>query len=287
MISIILPVYNEEKGIAEVLAGLLEVAGKLKEKHEVIVVDDGSIDTSAAIIQTFPVKLISNRRNRGYGRSLKTGIKAAAGDKIVIIDGDGTYPCEMIPQLIKQLKNVDMTVGSRTGESVAIPLVRRPAKFVLAKLANYLTEENIPDLNSGLRAFKKDACEEYFHILPDGFSFTTTITLAFLCDGLTVEYLPINYHARKGISKIRPIKDTFNFLLLILRVVIYFEPLKVLLPVCLGLFSLGAIVLILSYLAGKVMDITVIVLISSALQVGVIGLLADLVVKRAHLPKKD
>ncbi len=287
MISIIIPAYNEEKGIGDVLTGVLETVKSLREKHEVIVVDDGSEDKTAEVVRNYPVRLISNQRNRGYGFSLKAGIKAAEGGKIVIMDADGTYPYEQIPKLVKRLKDFDMVVGARTGDKVAIPLIRKPAKFVLAKLANFLTEVKIPDLNSGLRAFRKESCLEYFHILPDGFSFTTTITLSFLCDGLSVDFLPIDYHHRHGRSKIRPIRDTLNFLMLILRATIYFEPLKVLLPVTLGLLFLGLAVLILSYLAGKVMDITVIILISSALQVGVIGLLADLVVKRAYRREKD
>ena len=134
-----------------------------------------------------------------------------------------------------------MVVGARIGQDVNIQLYRKPAKFFLRKLANYLTGTNIPDLNSGLRVFNKHEAMKYFNIICDGFSFTTTITLAFLCNNLNIKYIPINYHDRVGKSKIKPFKDGFNFILLIINTVTYFNPLKVFAPIGLTMFFVGLV----------------------------------------------
>jgi glycosyltransferase involved in cell wall biosynthesis len=184
------------------------------------------------------VHLIRQGRNRGYGAALKTGIRAAQHELIVITDADGTYPAESIPALLDHAAENDMVVGARVGENVHIPLVRRPAKWVLGRLASYLAEEEIPDLNSGLRVMKKSLVEKYEHLLPSGFSFTTTITLALLCSGCRVHYHPIEYHKRVGHSKIRA-AHAYQFLMLILRTIVYFNPLRVFLPLGLLFFLAG------------------------------------------------
>ena len=180
---------------------------------EVIVVDDGSRDGTGEAAYYAGARVLRHRSNRGYGSALKTGIMAATHNLILITDADGTYPVKYIPELVEGLQTADMVVGARTGNNVAIPLVRRPAKWVLNKLANYVTGHRIPDLNSGLRAFRKNA-RQYFAILPDQFSFTTTITLAMFCDNYAVHYVPVDYLPRKGKSKIVP---RASFAVLILR----------------------------------------------------------------------
>jgi hypothetical protein len=163
-----------------------------------------------------------------------------------------------------------------------MPLVRRPAKWVLTELANYLASARIPDLNSGLRVMRKSALMRFMKILPQGFSFTTTITLAMLSNDYRVRFEPIDYHPRTGKSKIRPISDTLNFLTIIVRTIMYFNPLKIFIPISVSLFLLGVAVLIYSaFVLDRVMDVTVIVLISLSIQVAVIGLLADLIDKRS------
>jgi hypothetical protein len=176
-----------------------------------------------------------------------------------------------------------MVVGARTGETVKIPLLRKPAKKFLNILANYLAGVKIPDLNSGLRAFRKDVARQFFPILPSGFSFTTTITLAMLSNGYRVKYLPINYHQREGRSKIHPIRDTVGFTTLIVRTTLYFNPLKVFMPLA-GIVALSAVALLVfsKLVLNRVMDISVIVLLSAALQIAVIGMLADLIDKRGQ-----
>lgn len=278
-ITLLIPAYNEENGIGPVL----EAVKRLGLPGEILVVDDGSTDRTFEVARASGVEVIRHDVNRGYGQALKSGILASQYDIIVITDADGTYPNEQIRNLLSHMRTHDMVVGARTGANVNIPLVRRPAKKFLNVLANYLAGTEIPDLNSGLRAFRKDVAKQFFHILPSGFSFTTTITLAMLSNGYRVKYLPIDYHQREGRSKIHPIRDTVGFTTLIVRTTLYFNPLKVFMPLS-GLVFLSAIVLLIysKFVLHRVMDISVIVLLSAALQIAVIGMLADLIDKRGH-----
>jgi hypothetical protein len=174
---------------------------------------------------------------------------------------------------------LDMVVGSRP--SRLVPTMRRPAKWCLARLAEYLAETKIPDLNSGMRVFRKDLALSYFNILPSAFSFTITITIAFLSDHYLVKFMPIPYQAREGKSKIKPLQDTLNFIQLILRTVMYFNPLKVLMPVSFVLFLLAVAIGLYSLLTqGRIMDITVITLSIAAIQVGVLAMIADMIQKK-------
>jgi len=279
-ISIIIPAFNEEKGIAEVLDNITSLGGN----YEIIVVDDGSRDNTASVVEKYKdIKLIRHQHNSGYGTSLKTGIKHSKSDAVIIIDADGTYPYKQIPDLVKTMKDGDyaMVVGARTGESVRIPLIRRPTKWFINKLANYLSGIKIPDINSGLRIMKKSVVNKYLNVLPDGFSFTTTITLAMLTNGYQVQYIPVNYFMRKGKSKIRPIKDTLNFIQLIIRTVLYFNPLRVFIPLSICMVILAFSVLIGSWwLLGKAMDVTFGVMLMTAVMLMAIGMLADLIDKR-------
>jgi len=281
-ISVVIPAYNEKEGIGPVLEILEEQLRPANRPFEIIVVDDGSTDGTAEMVAKQPgIKVISHEENLGYGASLKTGIRAAKYDIIVITDADGTYPNERIPDLLEHMGQSDMVVGARVGKSAHIPLARRPAKWCLAKLANYLAGQRIPDLNSGLRAFRKQDVKRFLRILPDGFSFTTTITLALLTNMQPVKFITIDYHQRAGKSKIRPIRDTLNFVQLIGRTVMYFQPLKVFLPVAGLVFGLAA--------AARVWDVAVIrnltdktvLLFAAALQIAMLGLLADLIDKRS------
>ena len=283
MLSVVIPAYNEEKGIGKVLDELKEILESKSRDYEIIVVDDGSTDHTAKIVKEKEVILIQHPQNKGYGAALKNGIKHAKGEKILITDADGTYPNKEIPRLLEHADQYDMVVGSRTGKDVNIQLYRKPAKWFLSNLANYLSGTNIPDLNSGMRIFSKEDVLKFFNILPSGFSFTTTITLSYLSNDMTIKYVPIDYHERHGISKINPIKDGLNFILLIFKAITYFNPLKVFLPVSFGLFLIAAFLFIYSaFILGKVMDITVIILIVSSIQIALFGMLADLVVRRSE-----
>lgn len=283
-ISIVVPAYDEEQGIGPVLKRLARILGGNPFRYEVIVVDDGSQDgTAREARQCSGVTVLQHKANRGYGAALKTGIRHARFDLICITDADGTYPNERIPDLLGRMEygSYDMIVGARIGDDVAIPLIRRPAKWVVGQLANLVAGEPIPDINSGLRIFRRSVVLRFFDILPDGFSFTTTITLGMLANGYLVEYVPINYSPRVGRSKIRPIRDTLNFVELILRIALYFAPLKVFLP-------LSALVFVFAvawgaysrYVAGQLADVSTMVIAMAALQVAMMGLLAELMNQR-------
>ena len=282
-ISVVVPAFNEESGIGSVLMQLGRVLDDIGLAHEIIVVDDGSTDATAAQAEAAGVCVLRHAANRGYGMALKTGIRHARYDLICTIDADSTYPAERIPELVGRLaaNGWDMVVGARTGENVAIPLVRRPAKWAVARLAELVAGEPIPDLNSGLRVFRRDVALRFFNLLPDGFSFTTTLTLAMLSNGYLLEYVPIDYHLRVGRSKIRPVQDTLNFVGLVLRIALYFAPLKIFLPLS-GLLLLLAVgvALFTKFVLGQLADVTTVVIAMTAAQVAVIGLLAELINRR-------
>lgn len=256
---------------------------------ELLVVEDGSTDRTrerlAALEQEFPfLTVMEHGVNRGYGAALKTGFAAAKHDVVVITDADSTYPEDRIVDLLARIDaGAEMAVGARTGDRVHVPLIRRPAKWCLRKLASYLAGVNIPDLNSGLRAFRRDLVLQYRPILPDGFSFTTTITLASLTNAHRVDYVSIDYAQRSGRSKIAPIKDTLRFTALILRTVLYFNPLKVFYPVTvtLALALVASLIYDLFYL--KNLGDKSVLLFVAVVQVLSIGLIADLIDKKSRL----
>ncbi len=282
-VSIIIPAHNEEHGIGPVLDDIASAMESAGVEYEIIVVNDGSTDgTSRAAAGRTGVRVIDLDTNMGYGAAIKRGLQSASHELVAITDADGTYPAEALPALVSAMDGSDMVVGARTGNNVSMPLARRPAKWVLTELANYLASATIPDLNSGLRVMRKSALMRFMKILPQGFSFTTTITLAMLSNDYRVCFEPIDYRPRTGKSKIRPISDTLNFLTIIVRTIMYFNPLKIFIPISASLFLLGIAVLLYSgFVLDRVMDVTVIVLISLSIQVAVIGLLADLIDKRS------
>lgn len=272
-VSIVIPAYNEEQAIRAQIDKIHTVMKETDWQYEIIVVDDGSTDNTAAEAEQANVKVIRQPRNRGYGAALKTGISAANSDYVSIIDADGTYPAEALPEMLAKAHEYDMVVGARIGENVEIPWARRPAKWFLRKLASYLAEYPIPDLNSGLRVMRKSAVERFYHLLPSGFSFTTTITLAFFSNDLLVEYHPIAYAKRIGKSKIRPI-DAYHFTLLILRTIVFFNPLRVFLPLGAALFTLGMGKFIYDLFIGNLSE-TAIMGFLGAFIIWAIGLLSD------------
>jgi glycosyltransferase involved in cell wall biosynthesis len=280
-LSVIVPVYNEEKAVCDVLCQVAAALEPTGMPYEILVVDDGSTDNSSGAAQSVGATLLKHPFNKGYGAALKTGIRRARFDTIAIIDADGTYPPDSLLMLLDHWGCNDMVVGARVGAGAAIPLVRRPAKWVLNQMANYLAGVNIPDLNSGLRVFKKSIAMQFFKILPSGFSFTTTITLAMLSNDYLVEYVPIQYLPRVGRSKIRPIRDTFNFLSLILRTVMYYAPLKVFIPVSVAFLVPGLVKTLLDTLGHQMVTKSDLLLLVTGTIVAMLGLLADLIDKRS------
>ncbi len=248
--------------------------------YEVIVVDDGSTDKTSERVRTTGARVVRHDTNQGYGAGLKTGIRSAKGDWIVITDADSTYPADRIPDLLRYANDHDMVVGARVGSAAKIPLIRRPAKWALAQLANYLAETKIPDYNSGLRVFRKSLAERFFKILPQGFSFTTTITLSSLTNGFRVKYIPIEYFERTGKSKIRPIKDTYNFAMLIVRTTVYFNPLRVFMPLSAALFTSGVAKMGHEIIYTGGLAETSIFLLLGSCQTVALGLIADMINKK-------
>lgn len=266
-VSVVMPALNEAPHIAAQIRAVAEALEGSGWSWEILVVDDGSTDGTgeAAVGAAAGVRVVRNRRNRGYGASLKRGISSALHPWILIIDADGTYPATAIPELLDRADEAEMVVGARVTDHRRIPLARRPAKWFLTRLASYLARERLPDLNSGLRLIRRDLVEAYHHLLPSGFSFTTTITLAATCDDHEVAWVPVDYLERKGESKIRP-SHAFDFLLLVLRIIVFFNPLRVFIPLGMVMALLG--------LAKFVYDLTLQNISESAL----LGLLGALVV---------
>lgn len=285
-VTIVIPAYNEEKGAPPVLREMLDMLESKLDgiPWEVLVVDDGSKDRTVEAIEPFVgerLKLIRHRVNKGYGAAIKTGVANAAHPWILITDADGTYPAAHIPELLEHRAHYHMVVGARVGPNAAIALLRRPPKYALRKLASYLSRQDIPDLNSGLRLMRKDLLQRFENILPDQFSYTTTITLAMFSAGLHVKYVPIEYLKREGKSKIRPIADTIGFTKLIFRTVLYFDPLRVFIPAAL-MFILASVAVGFGSWAitGKVMDVTTVLLFITGFQVLMLGMLADMLNRR-------
>ena len=259
--SLIIPVYNEESAIIESITKIINQLSEYELQYELIVVNDGSTDNTNKLLNEikYDLKIINHEKNKGYGAAIKTGIIYANNDYIVITDADGTYPNERIYEFFNLIikDDFDMIVGSRTGSNVKIPLIRKPAKWFIGKLANYVTNVNIPDINSGLRIFKKSSFMSFIQIIPDGFSLTTTITLGMISNGYRVKFIPIDYFHRIGSSKIKPIKDTMNFIVLIFKIGLYFAPMKIFFPIggLLLLLSCGLALYSLIFL-GKLADVS-------------------------------
>jgi len=277
--SIVVPVYNEEAAIGEVLDDIIEAMDRSGYPYEIIAIDDGSTDRTAEIVRARPqVRLIQHPRNRGVGIARNTGIREARGDVVVMTDGDATYPVKDIPRLLAEMEIHDMVVGARKRETANMRWLRSPTKLFIRWLACYLTGTNIPDLNSGMRAFKKDIAQRYFHIFPPGHSWVSTITIAFLSDGYSVGYVPIDYYPRKGRSTFHPIKDTYNYLVAVIRSITYFNPLKVFLPLSLFLISAGVFKTAWDLILHNRIKESDVTLITIGVLIAVLGLLADLIV---------
>lgn len=240
--SIIIPALNEQDGIGPTLEKLRRLSGS----PEIIVVDDGSTDGTAAVVRGFPgIILLSHPSPGGYGRSLKDGIRRASTDIVVITDADGTYPSDSIPSLVADIeRGFDMAVGARTGKHYRGLFLKMPARLIFKWLVEFTTGRSIPDINSGLRAFKKNDALAIEEDLCNGFSFTTTQTLIMILQGKFVHYRPIEYGARIGRTKVRIIRDSLRTLQYIMEAIAAYNPLKifVLLSGFLGALTIVALV---------------------------------------------
>lgn len=280
--SVVIPTYNEEHAIAGVIDDVRQAMNASNYSYEILVVDDCSKDETVNIVREKGVRLIERKMNGGSGASRKMGIRAARGEYIAMLDGDGTYTAADIPQMLDLLPEWDQVNGARTSEEGALKILRVPAKWMIRQLAVYLSGVPIPDLNTGLKVFKRSVMMKYLWVIPDGFSCVTSMTLAFLCNGYAVRWIPSEYHKRIGKSKFHPIKDTSKYITAVVRMVMYFNPLRVFLPISFIILLLGVLRSWLSYRSIGGLQEGDIILILGAVLIGIMGLLADLIVAQGR-----
>lgn len=241
--SIIIPAYNEAGAIGEVLDGIRAL--NRSEIIEVIVIDDCSTDGTKDKIEPNQAIVLSNIQNFGYGYSLKRGITAAKGSDIIIMDADGSYPVEELPKLISEYeKGFNMVVGARQGSQYHGSLLKRAARLCFRMVSEFTTGRRIPDINSGLRIFNRGLAMSFFNTLSSGFSFTTTITLAYMLNSYSVRYLPIAYRKRAGRSKVKYFRDTLRSAQIIVEAIACYNPLKLFI-LCSGVIMLSGITLVI------------------------------------------
>jgi polyisoprenyl-phosphate glycosyltransferase len=283
--TILLPAYNEQAAIRDVLQEIVDVLSGTSWSYEILVVDDASTDDTADIAEQFaaqcwecPVRVVRSAENRGAGAARKIGVRSAHGQIIVMLDADGSYPAAAIPELLRHFPAYDQVNGARTSEQGAHRWLRVPAKWAIRKLACYLTGHQIPDLNTGLKAFRRDAMLPWLWVVPNGFSCVTTMTLAFLTNGYAVKYVPVEYRPRVGQSKFHPIHDTLAYLSTVLRMVLYFRPLKVFLPLATAVIGAGFTKCVYSRLTTGSMQESDIVVLVAGFMTCMLGLLAEVIV---------
>jgi polyisoprenyl-phosphate glycosyltransferase len=285
-VSVVLPVYNERGHLRAEIDRIQRALSASPYTFEIIVVDDGSDDGSEIDLPEIEgIHLIRHAHNRGSGTARRTGTTAARGRIVVWTDVDMTYPNDEIPMLIKELDGYDHIVGARRTEEGTHRFLRIPAKWFIRKLASYLTDTDIPDLNSGLRAFRRDVAMQYVHHLPSGFSCVTTLTMSFLSNGYSIKYVPIDYSPRAGTSKFHWWRDTKRYLLQVVRMSLSYNPLKVFLPLGLTFLTIGMGKLVYDWVDKdfRLPANTLLILLAS-LQAITVGLLADLVVRATKPP---
>jgi len=278
-ISVIIPAYNEADAIGVVLDNLMPLAGE--NGWGVIVVDDGSDDGTGRIADERGARVIAHPANRGYGASLSTGVRGTDADIVVFMDSDGQHDGKDIPRLLEHIGQYDMVAGARTKDS-HIDFHRRPGKRILRWFGDYLAKEKIPDINSGFRAFKRDVLVGYLHLMPRGFSFSTTSTFAMLKGDHRIKWIPIETNKRKGTSTVKQLKHGPETLMLMLRLTVLFDPLRVFLPVS-GMLMLLAVIATAVNVVGDflngvyriVVPATALFLAISAVIVFMLGLLTD------------
>jgi len=287
MLSVIVPALNEEFAIQQTIDSICKGLEANSIEYEIIVINDGSTDNTGNIAESLCEKIninvIHHPKPGGYGYSLKQGIKKARYDLIAITDADGTYPNDILPELYNLVvqNGYDMAIGARTGPEYRGSFFKMPARWVFLWLCEYTTGQKIDDINSGLRVFKKEVALKYIHTISNGFSFTTTITLAAMLNGYFVKYIPIKYYKRIGTSHVKYWRDTLRCLQIIVENILYYNPLKIFLLIvntmcCISIFSFLLFLFTknikLSYFFGGLSAL----FFDSIFIVAAIGLLSDL-----------
>ena len=282
-VTVVLPAFNEAGHIRAEVDRITSTMKETVYSFEILVVDDGSTDGTGELVEGLPfVRLIRFQANRGSGTARRIGSREALGRYVVWTDADMTYPNELIPELLGVLDRgeAEQVVGWRTSEQGTYKALRVPAKWAIRRIAEWLAHTKIPDLNSGLRAFTAESARPHLKLLPPGFSCVTTITLAFLANGLRVHYMPVPYAKRAGKSHFHPVKDAYRYMLQILRMITLFEPLRVFAPFALTLLGVGALKIVYDIIEDPWrVSINTLLLLMTGLILFAVGLLADLVVR--------
>ncbi|MEO6120988.1 MAG: glycosyltransferase family 2 protein [Acidimicrobiales bacterium] len=280
-VSVVLPVFNERGHLEAEIDRIRASLDASSYSYEIIVVDDGSTDGSGESLGRIEgITLLRFATNRGSGSARRIGTRAATGRVVVWTDVDMSYPNDEIPRLVKELEGYDQVVGARTSEQGTARFLRGPAKWLMCRLAGYLTETRIPDLNSGLRAFRRDVAAQFLHLLPAGFSCVTTLTMSFLANGYSVRFVPIDYFPRAGRSKFHWWADSRRYLLQVVRMILLYNPLKVFGPLAATLLATGGAKLVYDLIdkSLRVGTNTIVVLVAGLVML-MIGLLSDLLVQ--------
>ena len=292
-VTVLLPCYNEENALPVVISDIKNAMEAKGYSYEILVVDDMSMDKSASVVEGLGCRVIRRSVKGGAGAARKTGIIAASGSIIVMLDADGSYSASDIPKMLKYLSEYDQVNGARTSEKGVLSWLRSPAKWLIRMLASFLAGRVIPDLNTGLKCFKREIMLQYLWTIPDGFSCVSSMTLAFLCNGHSVMYIPTQYHKRIGKSKFHPIKDTYAYILTVLRLITYFNPLRIFFPVAMVFLITGVFKSLYDYFfVIRRLQLSDIILIITGVIIAFQGLLADLIVaqvraRNAISPKKN
>ncbi|WP_084316696.1 glycosyltransferase family 2 protein [Actinospica robiniae] len=287
-VTIVLPCYNEQDHVLLEIERVSKALDESEFSYELLVIDDASTDNTLEVLRKaateYPhMRLEPFQRNGGTGTARRIGTQIARGEIVVWTDADMSYPNERIPEMVRILKDnprIDQVVGARTTEEGTHKLLRVPAKWMIRKIAERLINQKIPDLNSGMRAMRRQVALPYLRLLPPGFSCVTTITMAFLANQHDLHYMPIDYAKRAGKSKFRFVKDAYRYILQVLRMVMYFNPIKVLLPPALWLIGIGMVKAIvdLSLHPFKIAEDTILLFLSGLI-IASLALLADLIVR--------
>ena len=275
-VSIVIPAYQESAAIGDVVVAVLKVVTSLSCEYEVIVVDDGSTDGTGDAARKAGAHVLIHPYNKGYGASLKTGIRFASNRTVIFLDADGQHDPDDIPRLLAGRTGFDMVVGARKGMAGS-PLWRQPGKVFLKWLVNNLTGHSIPDFNSGYRALDREMALRFLPIMPDGFSFSTTSTIAAFKGGYLVQYLPIQVAKRIGTSTVTA-ADGFRTIMLIIRLVTLFAPLRVFLPISAVTFLIGLIFTVYGYVHAGEASVKGLISLLAAVQFFLFGVMVDQVV---------
>jgi glycosyltransferase involved in cell wall biosynthesis len=287
-VTVVLPCYNEQNHVVNEIERITDALDHSSLRYELLVIDDCSTDQTLETVQQaqarFPyLRVMPFHRNSGSGTARRVGTNQARGDIVVWTDADMTYPNERIPEFVELLAKdptIDQVVGARTSEQGTHKILRIPAKWFIRKAAERLSGARIPDLNSGFRAFRRDVALPYLRLLPSGFSCVTTITMAFLHNGHEIRYVPIDYGKRSGRSKFHFVRDAYRYILQVLRMVMYFNPLRVLMPAALWLVMIGFGKAVYDVVAHPVrISNNTVVIFMTGMIIGAVALLADLIVK--------